>query len=201
MNTKLKTLSSVFCTVFLLSACGGGGDDSIDTSNNTTPNSGPLAKYAGAYSFCDRNERLQISIEIKSPTEVSITPKSDYYASPNCQGAIVGTETYSAPVQATYISNSQANVTDWPTVGSNSVQNVDRVRFSVAARTTSVVGSNVTTSGTNRCVSYGNGGSTCVDTTPTVAANLIGGLSFTNTAILILTEIPGGYTREDAYPR
>jgi hypothetical protein len=196
MNTNFKLLLIVCSSIFFLSGCGGGGDDTVSAPST----SGPLAKYAGTYSFCDGNEKAQITVAEMNSTTISITSKSDYYINSNCQGAIIGTETYSVPVQAVYISNNQAKVVDWPTFGSSSIQSVDRVTFSIAARTTSVTGTNVTTSGRDRCISY-TGGSTCIDTSPEVAANLTGGIAFTNTAILILTATPDGYAREDAYPR
>jgi hypothetical protein len=197
MNINFKPLLIVCSSIFLLSACGGGGDDTVSVPS---PTSGPLAKYAGTYSFCDGNEKAQITVSEVNSTTISIVSKSDYYSNTNCQGTIVGTETYSAPVQAVYISNSQARVVDWPTFGTSSTQSVDRVTFSSAARTASVTGANVTTSGKDRCISY-SGGSTCIDTSPDAAFTLVGGLAFTNTAILLLTATPSGYDREDAYPR
>jgi len=194
-NTR-NLLSTVAITIPLLAACGGGGG----ASDPVPDSSRPLAKFVRSYVYCDGNERAQLTIAEVNSTTISLTIKSDYYQNTNCAGAIVGTESVSAPIQAIHQSTGSATVTGWPAANSTATLSVDRTTFQIPALTTTVTGTGVTTVNGERCVAYTNG-RTCIDVSPTTAQTIVGGLAFTDTALLILTATSTGYTREEAYPR
>ena len=181
-------------STLVLAACGGGGSDSGGDSPS------PLAKYVGTYAFCDGNEKVQLSISTIDSRSISLIQRSDYYMDRNCVGAVVGTETQSAPLTATYVSTGTSTVIGYPSASSVATYVVDRLSINVPALTVSLTGTGVTTINGQSCVVYSNGRA-CIGGPPTPAQGVVGGLAFTDVALLLLTGTATGYERDVAFPR
>ncbi|ODU07966.1 MAG: hypothetical protein ABS84_14750 [Rubrivivax sp. SCN 71-131] len=180
----------------LLAACGGGGgDDDADHPQ------GPLAKYSGTYTYCDRHERgTMTSTASADGRALTLTLRSDYYQQSGCTGAIVGTETISSPVTATYLSTGTAQVVGWPSASSSATRTVDRVQVTAPATTVSLTGSGVTSVDGQPCVVYTNG-RTCLESTANGPLNDVAGIAFTDTALLLLVVAGAGYELDTAFQR
>jgi hypothetical protein len=133
-------------------------------------------------------------------SSLTMTPKSEYFDSANCTGTIVATETYSAPLTATYLSSGQAQVTGYPASNSVATYNVDRIQVAVPAGTFTVTGSGVSTINGEACITY-TGGRTCLSSLTAPGRSITGGLFFTDLALVTLLATPAGYERADAYRR
>lgn len=194
------TRAALTCIVgMLLTACGGGGGG--DGGGTPPPaTQGPLAKYVGTYTFCEGNERVTLTVTANGGTQLSLSQKSDYYQTSGCTGAVVGLETLSSPLTATYVSTGAAQVTGWPAANSVTTYTVDRLAITAPATTWSLTGSGVTTINGRPCVRY-TGGQTCLESIANPALSTTGGLVFTDTALLLLEATATGYARDTAYPR
>lgn len=191
------TLPIRYCNLLLLTvlvACGGGG------GGEPAAPAHPLASYVGSFTYCDGHEKLTLAVTELPSGALSLEQRSDYYLNVNCSGAIVGTEVNSSPISAAFISNGAATVTGWPNTTSSATYTVDRVSISVPAFTISLTGTGVSTVNGQRCVAY-TGGSTCLNQTSVAAQTIVGGLTLTSTALLMLEATTTGYERVDAYPR
>ena len=181
-----------------VAGCGGGGG-----SDNSTPPpgaQGPLAKYVGTYSVCEGNERITLTVTANGGSQLSLTPRSDYYQTTGCTGAVVGVETLSSPLTASYVSTGAAQVTGWPAAASVATYTVDRLAITAPATTWSLTGSGVTTINGRPCVRYTNG-QTCLDAVSNPALSTTGGLAFADSTLLLLNATAAGYARDTAYQR
>lgn len=181
--------------VAALSACGGGGG-----GDSAQPQNGPLEKYVRSYAFCEGHEKVQLTIASVNSNSVTLSKRSDYYQEVNCAGAVVGTETNSQPLQATYVSSETATVTGWPAALSSARFTVDRVTVNLPAYDITLTGTGVSTINGKRCVSY-TGGQTCLNQTTIPAEVFPAGLVLTDTAMLMVEPTSTGYERVDAFPR
>ena len=192
---RIQTTLTATLATSILTACGGGGG-----GGDSTQQSGPLDKYVRSYTYCERHEKAQLTIAAVNSNTVSVSQRSDYYQETNCAGAVVGTETNSQSLLATYVSTETATVTGWPAVASSARYSVDRVTINLPAYTVSLTGSGVSIIGGQPCVSY-TGGRVCLNQTSIPAQTFPAGFVLTDTALLMVEPTSTGYERVDAYPR
>lgn len=187
---------SVLVVPLLLAACGGGGGESAQPAG-----AGPLAKYAGTATYCDGHERGTLTTTV-SPDgySASLSLVSTYHQDANCAGAVVGTETMSTAISATYISTGNATVPSWPTPSASTAVAVDRVSLASPAGTRTLAGPGVSLINGQLCVSYTNG-RTCLGSTGYGALSAVGGLALTGNALLLLEATPSGYQLDTAFQR
>lgn len=196
---KIQGYALVGAVVALLAGCGGGGSD--DGGSNE-PLVGPLNRYAGTYTNCEHNERSTLTITSISVNSISISERTDYSQESNCTGGIVATDSMSEHATGTFVSTSQALVTGYPAPNSVATYTVDRLSLSIPAYTVSLTGPGVRIINGQPCVVY-TGGQTCLTGALSypATANVIGGLTFTDVALLTLEATASGYERGYAYPR
>ena len=194
----MRQTQSVLATavaISILTACGGGGG-----GDGSAQQSGPLDKYVRSYTYCEGHAKVQLTIATVNTNSISVGQRSDYYQETNCAGAVVGTETNSQPLLATYVSTETATVTGWPASTSSARNLVDRVTINLPAYAISLTGSGVSVIGGKTCVSY-TGGRTCLDQTSIPAQVFPAGFVLTDTALIMVEPTSTGYERVDAYPR
>lgn len=143
-------------------------DDAIQTLQNRLSNH-RLAAYLGTWMTpCEWHSRdiVTITESAGSETTAHIAPKTEYYATVNCEGPVIATESLSASIIAVHYGKvSSAIVFEEGTPSVPAV--VDMISVSLPAYSMSVTGSAVTQTVNGGqaqwCIDYGDGSSTCVD--------------------------------------
>lgn len=194
-STTLLPLVTVAVTTLV--ACGGGGGESTGSSGTTTD---PLNKYIGTHRVCDRNEMITMVISSTGYGSVTMSARFDYHQSANCSGPVVGSETSSAALSATFVSSGPATVTGFPSANSSGTFTVDRLSISAPARITSLTGTGVYQQGSQTCVRY-DAGSTCGTQGAMPAFTEPGGLMLTDQALVLLVASGNIFERDISFPR
>jgi len=160
------SLSIPLLSMALTSCGGGGGGAGAPQTPTPPPPPQQLSAYLGEWQTPCRFHNLDsVTITRVSADTISISPRSEYFVGENCTGALLATETYTAPFIIKHTGTTTADVVFH--IGTNAVQStVDKVNVSIAQYSSQFTGTGVVHTVRDGlpqwCIDYGNGESTCV---------------------------------------
>ena len=143
MKKSTLNVMAISFAVAVLTACGGGSDDS-----DTGPLAGPLSKYEGTWTRgCDgENERQTFSFTaLDNGAKLGMNMQNEFFQEANCTGAIVATGTYGPPQPAATVSyvETVANASVRLLNGQTIQASVDRVSAAGSGASFTYTGSGV----------------------------------------------------------
>ncbi|MFD2365936.1 DUF4214 domain-containing protein [Pseudoduganella sp. GCM10020061] len=183
-------------------------EDPIQTLQNRLSNH-RLAAYLGTWTTpCEWHSRDVITITESpgSETTAYIAPKTEYYATENCEGPVIATESLSASIIAVHTGKVNSAIVFQEGAASVPAA-VDMISVSLPAHSTYVMGTAVTQTvyggKAQWCIDYGGGNSTCIDDpgfTPAQGPEN-GGLYVNGNTIYLLSPVSSIFYADAAYTR
>jgi len=151
----------------LLAACGGGGGHPGSTNDTVGSGTANLDVYVGTWTSACASHAIDTAVIARAAgpaNTLTIAVTTQYYASTECTGNVVATQTWSDAATATWTGTVTSSIVPGPGLAPLPAT-VDKVTAQLPQRTVTLTGSFVsrkTIDGqANWCIDYG-GGSVCV---------------------------------------
>ena len=203
MKTTLAVLATCIAASTMLAACGGGSDSSGSATGTVTA---PLSVYAGTWQVpCDDHELDSVTLSAKADGTLEVVTKAEYFATANCSGTALATQTTSANASITLTGSADTPV-KLSTSGATTTVKVDKVNVAIPSYKTLITGSAVqylTELGQAKwCINFSASSRSCILDTGTEAASSTSGAMYISGNSLYLLNLENGiYVPDEVYTR
>ena len=204
MKTTLAVLATCIAASTMLAACGGGGSDSSGSATGTV--TAPLSVYAGTWQVpCDDHELDSVTLSAKADGTLEVVTKAEYFATANCSGTALATQTTSANASITLTGSADTPV-KLSTSGASTTVKVDKVNVAIPSYKTLITGSAVqylTELGQAKwCINFSASSRSCIlDTGTEPASSTSGAMYISGNSLYLLNLENGIYVPDEVYTR
>lgn len=202
MKKSLTLCAASIAASTMLAACGGGGSSGSDTGTVTAP----LSVYAGAWQVpCDDHELDSVTLTARADGTLEVVTKAEYFATSNCSGPALATQTTSANASITLTGSADAPI-KLSSSGATTTVKVDKVNVAIPSYKTLITGSAVqylTELGQAKwCINFSASSRSCILDTGTEAASSTSGAMYISGNSLYLLNLENGlYVPDEVYTR
>lgn len=202
MKKSLTIFAASIAASTMLAACGGGGSSGSDTGTVTAP----LSVYAGTWQVpCDDHELDSVTLTAKADGTLEVVTKAEYFATSNCSGTALATQTTSANASITLTGSADSPI-KLATGGATTTVKVDKVNVAIPSYKTLITGSAVqylTELGQAKwCINFSASSRSCILDTGTEPASATSGAMYINGNTLYLLSLANGtWVPDETYTR